>query len=455
MKYLSSRPNLNEVKGERRDLRFASISTKGTCGLIQLSPPSSILWYCSQCTRKELWDASKKPSSSATAAPTSLGRSLFIRTTLHGYDVFFDYTSIPAGDFETVILENVRARAHFLVVLTPSALERCSEPGDWLRCEIETALDEKRNIVPLILEGFDFNTPAIASQLTGKLALIPKYQAVGIPAEYVFAAMEKLRTRYLNVSLDAISHPASPPAQEAAKEQQVAAKAAPAVQEEELTAQTYFERGFSAVDLDEKIRFYTEAIRLQPDLALAYNNRGLARADKGDVEGALGDYEEAIRLKPDYALAYNNRGNARKAKGDVEGALGDYDKAIRLQPDFAAAYNNRGAARADKGDVEGAVGDYDEAIRLQPDLAAAYSNRGVARKAKGDVEGALSDYDEVIRLKPDDINAYYNRALLKRDRSEHRDAIADFQKYLDLGGGERDGDRAEVEEFIRDLKAKL
>jgi tetratricopeptide (TPR) repeat protein len=307
--------------------------------------------------------------------------------TQHGYDVFFDFNSIPAGDFETVILENVRARAHFLVVLAPSALERCSEPGDWLRREIETAIDEKRNIVPIMLEGFSFGTPAIATQLTGKLALLRKYQAVGVPAEYVFAAMDKLRTRYLNVSLDAISHPASLPAQEAAKEQQVAAKAALAVKEEELTAQTYFERGFSAVDLDEKIRFYTEA----------------------------------IRLKPDYPEPYNNRGNARQAKGDVEGALGDYDEAIRLKPDYAAAYYNRGIARANKGDVEGALGDYDEAIRLKPDY----------------------------------IDAYYNRALWKRFRSEHRDAIADFQKYLDLGGGERGGDRTEVEGFIRDLKAKL
>ena len=42
----------------------------------------------------------------------------------HGYDVFFDYTGVASGDFETVILENIRARAHFLLLLTPSALER-------------------------------------------------------------------------------------------------------------------------------------------------------------------------------------------------------------------------------------------------------------------------------------------------------------------------------------------
>ena len=31
-------------------------------------------------------------------------------------------------------------------------------------------------------------------------------------------------------------------------------------------------------------------------------------------------------------------------------------------------------------------------------------------------------------------------------------AIADFQKYLDLGGGERDGDTEEVEQMIRELR---
>jgi len=78
------------------------------------------------------------------------------------------------------------------------------------------------------------------------------------------------------------------------------------------------------------LRCYTEAIRLKPDFAAAYNNRGVARRRKGDVEGALQDCTEAIRLKPGYAVAYNNRGNARKAKGDVVGALQDYIEAVRL-----------------------------------------------------------------------------------------------------------------------------
>jgi hypothetical protein len=45
---------------------------------------------------------------------------------------FFDYVSVPGGDFESVILENIFARAHFLILLTPSASEGCGEAGDWL-----------------------------------------------------------------------------------------------------------------------------------------------------------------------------------------------------------------------------------------------------------------------------------------------------------------------------------
>jgi hypothetical protein len=88
------------------------------------------------------------------------GQAIFQDLTQHGYDVFIDYDGIASGRFETAILENIRARAHFLVLLTPTALGRCGDPNDWMRREIEAALDSQRNIVPMMLQGFDFGTPA-------------------------------------------------------------------------------------------------------------------------------------------------------------------------------------------------------------------------------------------------------------------------------------------------------
>jgi tetratricopeptide (TPR) repeat protein len=380
------------------------------------------------------------------------GLAIFQDLTYHGYDVFFDFTGIASGDFESVILENIKARAHFIVLLTPSALERCGDPGDWLRREIETALEVRRNIIPLMLENFDFGAPGIGNQLTGDLEALKGYNGLRVPPGYFAEAMGRLREKYLNVPLDAVLHPASLSAKRAAKEQQAVAATAPAVQEEELTAGEWFERGFNASDHDEELRCFSEAIRLKPDFAEAFYNRGLARQAKGDLEGELQDYNDAIRLKPDYAKAFNNRGNVRQAKGDLEAALADYNEAIRLKPDYANAFYNRGNARKAKGDLEAALEDYNEAIRLKHDTADAFNNRGVARQAKGDLEAALEDYNEAIRLKPDYADAFNNRGNARRASGDKEGAIADYQKYLDLGGGLRDGDQAEVEKIIRDLK---
>ncbi|MCK6584402.1 MAG: tetratricopeptide repeat protein, partial [Anaerolineales bacterium] len=312
--------------------------------------------------------------------------NIYQNLTAHGYDVFFDYESIPSGDFEQIILENIRGRAHFLVVLTPSMLERIDEPNDWVRREIETALDENRNIVSLFFEGFDFSDPYISGKLTGKLELLKKYAGFDVPASYFGEAMDRLRNRYLNVSLDIVKHPVSPIVQKASQKQQFAASKAEPIKEIELTAQEWFEKGLKSGDLDEQILFYTNAIGLKPNYPEAYNNRALVRKKEGDLDGAIKDFNEAIRLKPDYPLAYNNRGNVRAGKGVLGGAIQDYNEAIRLNPYDARAYYNRGNARKEKGDLDGAIKDYNEAIRLNPDDARAYYNRGNARKEKGDLD---------------------------------------------------------------------
>jgi formylglycine-generating enzyme required for sulfatase activity len=143
-----------------------------------------------------------------------------------GYDVFFDYTSISSGDFEQIILSNIKARAHFLVILTPAALDRCDEPGDWLRREIETAINEKRNIIPMFFDYFSFSSPSVSEKLTGKLATLGHYNGLEIPVGFFDEAMERLCKQYLNVALTTILHPISGDVEEAVKKQQAAANGA-------------------------------------------------------------------------------------------------------------------------------------------------------------------------------------------------------------------------------------
>jgi formylglycine-generating enzyme required for sulfatase activity len=140
-----------------------------------------------------------------------------------GYDVFFDYRSISSGDFEQIITSNIRARAHFLLILTPTALDRCNEPGDWLRREIEIAIGEKRNIIPLFFKGFRFGIPSVSDKLTGRLSNLNRYNGLNVHEDYFDEAMQRVRTQYLNIPLNTVLHPVSTEVQKVVIAEQFAA----------------------------------------------------------------------------------------------------------------------------------------------------------------------------------------------------------------------------------------
>ena len=55
---------------------------------------------------------------------------------------------------------------------------------------------------------------------------------------------------------------------------------------------------------------------------------------KRDWKGALADSNKAVSLDPNLALAYYNRGFARANTNDHNGAIADWNKAIQIQPSF-------------------------------------------------------------------------------------------------------------------------
>lgn len=110
-----------------------------------------------------------------------IAQSVRLSLVAHGYDIFFDFESINSGAFDQMILNQVASRAHFLLILTPAALERCTEPDDWVRKEIETAITHQRNIIPLMFEGFRFES--VQHYLKGEqLHLLPQYNGLPVYA---------------------------------------------------------------------------------------------------------------------------------------------------------------------------------------------------------------------------------------------------------------------------------
>jgi tetratricopeptide (TPR) repeat protein len=72
--------------------------------------------------------------------------------------------------------------------------------------------------------------------------------------------------------------------------------------------------------------------------AVDHNSRGMELYFEGKYEKAVAEFTRAIKLDPNYADAYSNRGNAYAAIGQYDLAIADHNKAIELDPEEAFLY---------------------------------------------------------------------------------------------------------------------
>jgi tetratricopeptide (TPR) repeat protein len=201
-------------------------------------------------------------------------------------------------------------------------------------------------------------------------------------------------------------------------------------------AWAFNDRGFAYLlsenGLDHALADFTEAIRLDPNDAVAYANRGIIYQRNGDLDQAIAEYDEAIRLDPTYVFGFQNRGNAYRREGEFDRAIADFSEAIRLDPTFTVALKSRGSAYLAKGDIDKAIADYDQIIQLDPKNEDTFNNRCAAYELKGDPDRALTNCDEAIRLNPQDPAAFNTRGSSYRLKGDFGRAIADFSEAIRL-----------------------
>ena len=166
-------------------------------------------------------------------------------------------------------------------------------------------------------------------------------------------------------------------------------------------AETHISRGnahFKGGKLDLAIKEYTQAIQLDPNLALAYNNRGLIYDEQGKYDLALADYNQALEIDPNLALAYNNRGIVYYQQGKYDLALAEFNKALEINPEDDKSYYNRGLVYGSQGKYDLALSDFKKAIEINPELAEAYQYVGVVYTEQRNIEAANSNLERAKQL---------------------------------------------------------
>lgn len=76
-------------------------------------------------------------------------RILQLMLAQRGYKVFLDYDELTDGKFGVHIQEAIKDAQIFMLVLSKEALVRCKNDGDWVRREIQLAIQEGKHIIPV------------------------------------------------------------------------------------------------------------------------------------------------------------------------------------------------------------------------------------------------------------------------------------------------------------------
>lgn len=87
-----------------------------------------------------------------------------------------------------------------------------------------------------------------------------------------------------------------------------------------------------AQNFTEAVRFYSEAIDLDPSNHILYSNRSAAYAKTNELDKCLADAEKTISLKSDWAKGYSRKGAALELLDNYDEAIVTYQEGLKVDP---------------------------------------------------------------------------------------------------------------------------
>ena len=129
----------------------------------------------------------------------------------------------------------------------------------------------------------------------------------------------------------------------------------------------YFNLGVKSTITRTKIKYFTKALELNPNLAEAYEQRGMLYFYQEKYDHVIQDFQAYIRLTAPKAEAYRMLGMGYLKSGFYESAIGRFSRAIEIEPELFGSYANRAEAYRLSGKYEGTIRDSSIAIKMIED----------------------------------------------------------------------------------------
>src|ERR1700676_2506896 len=111
--------------------------------------------------------------------------------------------------------------------------------------------------------------------------------------------------------------------------------------------------------------FYRLAVN-NPKNPLYWNELGIAHHNQAQLDQAIKCYQKAAKVDPHYADAHNNIGTVLYERKKYPKAIRAYKRAISIREDFAPFYLNLGYAYFSQKDFENSIASFRKALQLDP-----------------------------------------------------------------------------------------
>ncbi len=192
---------------------------------------------------------------------------------------------------------------------------------------------------------------------------------------------------------------------------------------------------FLAGRLKEAINSYNQALKIYPEMADVWNNRGVVLTRLKMYDEAIASYDRALQVRADYPDAWNNRGVSLIELQHYQEAINSFEQAIKVKSDYADAWNNRGVCLAKIQKYQEAVKSYNQAIAIKNDYSDAWNNRGVALMKLAIYGEAIACFNNAVKIKPDFFSAWYNQARCCSLQGKVEVALQSLKKAISLNPG--------------------
>ena len=175
-----------------------------------------------------------------------------------------------------------------------------------------------------------------------------------------------------------------------------------------------------------------QAIKLNPDHALAHHALGTVYDRLDRSAEAIAEFNNAIRLRPDFANAYLFMANTLAKQGDNSAAESNFLRTLELEPRLVGAMTGLGDLYTRSGRFSEAISLFKRALEADPDNSRLLAALGDALSTSNNPSEARTVLEKARRIDPDSYEVNFSLGNLLTKLGEYDEAIACYTRAAEV-----------------------